>query len=120
MRCSFIKPNKKQCSANAMKNSKYCFTHNPATKEAKKAAVTKGGKISKKKSIILLPVDLAEPKDVVKLLAITINEVRKGVMELRQANCIGYLSGHLIKTMETASLEERILNIEKALNSKKI
>ena len=116
MRCHYIKSNKEQCSANAMIGSKFCFTHNPATQEEKRAAVVKGGKMSKKNHNTLATITLSQPKDVVSLLNATINEVRGGVVELRVANCLGYLSGHLIKAFEIADLDDRISKIEKVLN----
>ena len=116
MRCNYVKPNKKQCAAYAMIGSKFCFTHNPAMKEKKMAAVIKGGKMSKKNRSSLPAVLLSQPKDVVGLLNTTINEVRDGSIELRIANCIGYLSGHLMKAFEISDLEDRVSRLEKALN----
>ncbi len=118
MRCEYIKIDKKQCSANAMKNSKFCFTHNPDMKEQKRAAVIKGGKMSKKNHSFLPSVTLNQSKDVVDLLATTINEIRGGLVEVKIANCIGYLSGHLIKAFEIVDLEERVSKIEQTLNKK--
>lgn len=116
MRCNYIKKDKKQCSANAMTDSKFCFTHNPAMKEQKRAAVIKGGKMSKKNRSFLPTVLLSQPKDIVGLLNTTINEVRGGLIELRIANCIGYLSGHLMKAFEISDLEDRVSKLEKTLN----
>jgi len=118
MRCEYIKIDKKRCSANAMKNSKFCFTHNPDMKEQKRAAVIKGGKMSKKNHSFLPPIVLNQSKDIVDLLATTINEVRGGLVEIKIANCIGYLSGHLIKAIEIADLEERVSKIEQTINKK--
>lgn len=118
MRCKYIKKDKKQCSANAMVDSGFCFTHNPATKEQKRAAVIKGGRMSKKNHSSLQSVQLNQPKDVVNLLNMTINEVRGGEVELRVANCLGYLSGHLIKAFEMADLDERLSKIEKSMIKK--
>jgi len=118
MRCSYTKKDKKQCSANAMIGSKFCFTHNPDTRKQKKEAVIKGGKMSKRNYSSLPPIALDQSKDVVALLATTINEVRAGTIELRVANCIGYLSGHLIKALEVSELEERVSKIEEIINKK--
>jgi len=120
MRCKFQKSNGQRCSANAMIGAEFCFSHNPAVKEKKKAAVIKGGKMSKKNRSLLSPINLAQPKDVVSLLNATINEVRGGCIELRVANCLGYLSGHLMKAFEAADLEERLSKIEKALAEKNL
>lgn len=103
-----------------MIGSKFCFTHNPAMKEKKMAAVIKGGKMSKKNRTSLPPVSLTQSKDVVVLLGSTINDVRGGMVELRIANCIGYLSGHLIKAIEISDLEERVSKIEEALIKNKV
>ncbi|MCK9436667.1 MAG: hypothetical protein M0Q12_05605 [Synergistaceae bacterium] len=102
-----------------MKKSKFCFSHNPSTRKQKKAAVIKGGKMSKKNRTSLPPIALNQPKDIVALLSTTINETRGGAIELRVANCIGYLSGHLIKAIEISDLETRLLKIEGVLNKDK-
>lgn len=44
MNCTHTKTDGNQCQAKAIKGSALCFSHNPATKEAKKKAVTKGGR----------------------------------------------------------------------------
>lgn len=116
MKCCYIKPDNEQCAANAMIGSKFCFSHNPETKEEKIAAVIKGGKALKKNHNALLPVLLEQPKDTINLLTTTINEVRKGSIELKIANCVGYLSGHLIKAFEITDLEDRVSKIEKTIN----
>jgi len=50
-----------------MKNSRFCFTHNPETKDAKKLAVIKGGKSPKKNLNPLPPIEIYNNKDVVKV-----------------------------------------------------
>jgi len=120
MQCQFIKSDDAQCEANSLKNSEFCFTHNPETKEAKQLAVIKGGKSPKKNYDPLTPVEISGSKSVVNLLAITINEVRQGEIDLRVANCIGYLSGHLIKALEVSEIENRIETIEQVILERKI
>lgn len=115
MKCKFIKPNGKQCNANAMIGSKFCFSHNPKSKKDKLAAVIKGGSSLRKNHALLPPVDLNNPRDVANLLAKAINETRSGLLQLKIANSIGYLSGHLIKALEVADLEERLSKLEKSI-----
>lgn len=112
MQCSYIKSGDSRCNANAMRNSDYCFTHNPDTIAAKKQAVIKGGESPKKNSRPVPPVEVKNTKDVVTLLSQTVNEVRQCLIDLRVANCLGYLAGHLIKAMEVADLEERVAKLE--------
>lgn len=118
MRCEFIKSNGEQCNANTMRNSRFCFTHNPKTRKAKQLAVIKGGKAPKKNYNPLPPVELNDNKSVANLLAQTINEVRQGEIDLRVANCIGYLAGHLIKALEIYDLEKRVEEIEKTIKER--
>lgn len=114
MRCEFIKPNGEQCRADAMNNSRFCFSHNPETKEAKKEAVKRGG-LAKKNRLNLLPVKIKTIKDVISLLEDTVNRLRGGEVEPRLANAVGYLAGHMIKGLEKSDLEERLEKLEKAV-----
>ncbi|MFH1694521.1 MAG: hypothetical protein ABH880_02090 [Patescibacteria group bacterium] len=83
--------------------------------ERKRLATQKGGMATRKILKPLSYVEVENLRDVVDLLATTINEVRTGLVEIRTANCIGYLSGHLIKAFEVAELEFRISRIEVAM-----
>ncbi|MEK7617590.1 MAG: hypothetical protein AAB410_00420 [Patescibacteria group bacterium] len=113
MICTFIKPDQEQCQANAMTDSVYCFSHNPEMREEKKMAVTKGGLSPKKNYTPLPPIELTDSKSVVNLLVATIGQVRAGTVELRVANCIGFLASHLIKALELSDLENRVKEIER-------
>src|SRR3989344_4843132 len=115
MRCIFIKPNKKRCEANAMAECKHCFYHNPAiSAEEKLEAQIRGGKANKIAIQAPLPaVSVKRTTDVVLLLDDTISRVRSGELDLRIANTIGYLSGHLIKALEVSDLEARLEELEK-------
>ena len=117
-KCKFIKSNGKQCQAWAMEDSDFCFTHNPKMEKERKEAVIRGGKSPKRNYIPLEPIEVKDNKDVVKLIVQTINEVRRGVIDIRVANCIFYGSGQLIKALEIANLEERVSKIEEILNQK--
>jgi hypothetical protein len=113
MQCQYLKPNSEQCQANAMLEALYCFSHNPETQEAKKMAVIKGGKALKKNYDPLPPIELTDSKSVVTLLTTTISQVRAGKIDLRVANCVGFLASHLIKALELSDLENRVMEIEK-------
>ena len=119
MQCKFIKQNNEQCEANSMKDSEFCFTHNPKTKEAKRQATIKGGSSPKKNYNPLAPMVISDSNSVVKLLTTTINEVRQGEIDLRVANCIGYLAGHLIKALEASEIVSRIETIERVILERK-
>ena len=55
-------------------------------------------------------------QDVVHLISETINQVRKGELDPRVANAIGYLANILIKAAEQGGLEKRIEALEASVN----
>lgn len=120
-RCQFKKPDGTQCEAWAMKSSDFCFLHNPEiSEEEKREMQSRGGQANKIKiPEPLPPIKINRGEDIISLLENTINKVRAGEMDLRVANCIGYLAGHLIKAVETAKFEDRIETIERAILGRK-
>ncbi len=106
------------CKANAMSNSKYCFTHNPATKDQHLAATRRGGLFSpsKAEAAVLPAMKLSTVHDIADVLADTINRVRTvnmdGSMAIPVANAIGHLSGKLLEARKLADLEARLDKLE--------
>ena len=121
MRCSFTKPDEKQCNANAMSEADYCYTHNPdISDEEKREAKQRGGQnravaISEP----LPPLTIAEPNDAVLLIVDTINRVRAGELDIRVANCLGFLTDKLLKAFEVSQLNDRVEVIERVILEKK-
>jgi len=116
MKCQQITDNK-PWGSNAMRNSDYCYLHNPEiSQEEKLEAQTRGGQNrSLKVYQPLPPVKIEKTSDIMKLLTDTINQVRQGELDCRVANSIGYLAGVAIKAYETSELEERLERIELAI-----
>jgi hypothetical protein len=116
-KCKEIKENGETCGAWAMGESDYCYLHNPDIAEAeKKEAQARGGQANG--LTILEPqqaVELKTASDIVGLIGDTINKVRAGKLDIKRANCIGFLSGHIIKAIETAELETRLAFIERLI-----
>ena len=119
MKCEYIKQNNSRCGANAMTDSKFCFRHNPDTEVERNIAVLRGGYALKKNNSSLPPMKIEKSQDVVLLLVDTINKVRGGEIDTRVANCLGVLSGHLIKAMELSELEKRVETIERVILERK-
>jgi len=121
MKCSFIKPDGEQCNANAMRGLDYCYTHNPdISDEEKREAKQRGGQnravaISEP----LPPLAIAEPNDAVLLIVDTINRVRAGELDIRVANCLGFLTDKLLKAFEVSKLNDRMEIIERVILEKK-
>ena len=119
MKCKFIKQNGDKCNTFTMKNSEYCYFHNPdISKEEKRNAVAKGGKSNK---LLLVnsrfpEVKLKSAKDVSKLLSMMISKVMNNELDLRIATGITYIASHLLKAYEQTDLQEQIDNIEEMIN----
>jgi len=101
-----------QCGAYSIKGKTLCFSHDPESAEAKAVAVKNGGSSKEiRVDTSLEPIEMNGAGDVVKLLIKTINEVREGKLDPRVANTIGYLSSHLLKAYEVASLDTKLTEI---------
>lgn len=120
MRCIYKKESGEQCQANTITGSDYCYMHDPnISKEEKMDAKIRGGSsraVLMKEPLPELPIK--KMPDVALLLIDTINRVRTGKMDIRVANCLGFLSEKLIKALEVSDLEERFEKLEQIINDK--
>ena len=105
-----------------MSESEFCFTHNPETKEQVKEAGRNGGKVSyyDKGLVKAEPIDITADKTaIIYLLADTINRVRRvktdGSIDIRVANCIGFLSSKVLEAQKELVLADRIDQLENKL-----
>jgi hypothetical protein len=57
-------------------------------------------------------VEIEDTRDVVRLIAETINQVRRGQIDPRVANAVGYLANVLIRAVEQGELERRMAELE--------
>ncbi len=121
MQCTFIKTDGECCNAKSLSQGKFCYFHSTEiTNSERKEAQSRGGKANMIKiQNPLPPVTINEVQDVVKLLTGTINDVRAGKLDVKLANCIGVLSGHLLKAMEMTTIVNRVEIIERAILEKR-
>lgn len=117
MQCKQLKSDGSKCKAKAMQNSGYCFTHNPATREAHKQATTKGGSVTKPQAeLVDIGIDLKDPNNTLILLADTISRVRRvqadGSMDIKTANCIGFLTSKMLEAQRQITMEQRLTKLE--------
>jgi len=119
-KCKHTLDDGERCNAYALKDKDFCFSHDPESKEAKAIATRNGGLVKQIKiNGILTPVAVETPKDVVKLLSMTITEVRDGSLDPRIANTIGFLSGHLIRAFELAEIDDKVEEVKAVLMMRK-
>ena len=107
--CEATKRGGTACRAAALPGSRFCFFHSPKHAEARRKAQSRGGMANR---MATLPADAPDVKvkdcaDVVKLLSETINQVRRGEIDPRVANAVGYLANILLAATGQGELESR-------------
>lgn len=109
------------CSA-AAGPSGYCPFHDPERSDAMAESRAAGGRARSKPAAAVdadapdLPV--AKASDIVALIGDTIARVRKGSLDPRIANTIGYLSSVALRGIEVGELEERLARLESVIDSR--
>jgi hypothetical protein len=117
--CHFRKKNGSRCTANAQSSNGLCVFHDPA-RVADGERPRRAGGIARTRPMAVLPPDapdhpLGTTKDVSVLLADSINRLRRGDLDPRVANAMGYLASVLIRALEQGPVEERLANLEAIL-----
>jgi hypothetical protein len=110
------------CRARPVASSRFCFFHDPDRQAERKAAQRAGGQ--KKRTAVLaesIPdAPLKSAEDAVALLADTINQVRRGELDPKVANAVGYLTGLLMKGVRETEIERRLTALEAAVKPQPI
>jgi hypothetical protein len=104
-----------------MQGSDYCYLHDPSVSEdEKRDARSRGGK---ENQITVIspqpPLKLKSAKDAIVLLEETINGVRSGELDVKVANCLGFLTDKLLKAYEVAELNDKVEIMERFLEKRK-
>ena len=112
--CKAKKPDGSDCQAVALPGSEYCFFHDPEKAERRREAQSLGGRHNHMKTLDedAPDVNIKDCQDTVPLLSDTINQVRKGQIDPRVGNTVGYLANVIIKAVEQSDTEKRLEEIE--------
>jgi len=114
-RCRATRADGAACSGTARADG-YCFAHSPELAERRAAGRRAGGKERSRKAVVLpagtADLALQTVADVVKMLATTINEVRRGQLDAKVGNCLGVLAGVLLRALAGDEVERRLLALE--------
>ena len=115
--CSATKRDESKCNAAAIPGSEFCFFHDPSKAEKRREAQAQGGRQNRTKTLesTVPDVKVEDCGDAIALISETINQVRKGQIDPRVANSVGFLANILIKAVERNKLETRIEQLEELL-----
>jgi hypothetical protein len=119
-KCHFRKKNGTRCNANAQPANGLCVFHDSAKASEGRRARRAGG-ITRSRAAAVLPSGtpdhpLGNTQEVSAFLADSINQLRRGQLDPRVANGMGYLTSVLLRALEQGPLEERMAKIEAALS----
>lgn len=108
------------CQAAALPSSDFCFFHDPDRADERRQANAAGGRQGKMKTLDAAAPDIKieSCQDVVRLISETINQVRRGELDPRVANAVGYLANVLIKAVEQGDTEKRLEDLEATVKTK--
>jgi hypothetical protein len=118
-KCHFQKGKNKNCRANAQVGKLFCVFHDPdRTADVQKAR--RAGGFSRTRNAATLPLEtpdhpLGTTRDAANLLGDSINRLRRGELDPRVANAIGYLTCVLLRALEQDPTEERLAHLEAIL-----
>jgi hypothetical protein len=120
-KCQFRKKNGERCGADPQTGKILCVFHDPARATDGQRARRAGG-VNRTRSAAVLPADspdhpLGNTHDVSNLLADSINRLRRGELDPRVANGIGYLASVLLRALEQGPMEERLAHLEAILGT---
>ena len=118
-KCRSRKKDGARCNADAQLGKDVCVFHDPAQAEDGQRARRTGG-INSRRALTVLPPEtpehpLASAADVSRLLADSINQLRRGELDSRIATALGYLASVHLRSLEQGMLEERISKVEDRL-----
>jgi hypothetical protein len=110
--CERLKADGERCKGRALPGGTLCAFHTPDAADNRR----KGGKARSKPAAVLgvgtPDVRLRDLGDVARLLGRTINDVRKGIVDVKVANAVGYLCSVLLRGLESADLAGRVAALE--------
>src|SRR5450755_311518 len=117
-KCELRKKNGEGCGADAQTGNSVCVFHDPARALESHRARQAGG-ITRSRPVVLPggtpDYPMGNTRDVSEFLAVSINQLRRGELDPRVANAVGYLSSILLRSLEQGPFEERLAKIEAAL-----
>lgn len=120
-RCQAIGRTGRPCEAPARQGSSFCSFHDPKSAEAIQEGRRAGGRERSKPAATVeaqepdLPVATAQ--DIIRLIGDTISRVRKGTLDVRVGNTIGYLASVALRALEVGDIEERFEQVEAAIKA---
>jgi hypothetical protein len=120
--CEAARSDGSKCKAPALPGSPFCFFHDPTKADERREAQSLGGRQNRMRTLDASApeVKVKDCQDVVMLISDTINQVRRGQIDPRVANAVGYLANVLIRAVEQGDLEKRLAELEALIKAPRL
>lgn len=116
MTCKALKWDKTPCEAQSLKNSSYCFRHDPKTKGAQLLASSKGGQNRRLQGQYGDPQILTSPRDIQDFISTVINSVWTGKIPVPVGTSLGFLSRCWLDAYEASDTQKKLDEFEERLS----
>lgn len=104
--CQHVKNDGSRCGAHALRSAANCFFHAAEMEIQRDEACRSGGQAGAPKVLADAPnVPVTSSSEVCALLGQTLNQVRRGELDPKLSNSIGFLAGVLLKALAQARIE---------------
>lgn len=121
MKCEAKTTNGQACQAQAIKGSKFCFTHDPASGAARAKARKMGGQRNRTPHAgnpESLPSKVRTIEDVLAVLDYALQETMPLENSIQRGRLLVAIAGAFIDAIKTGELESRLIAIESALRAR--
>jgi hypothetical protein len=123
MKCKSKTTSGQACQAQAIKGSKFCFTHDPASGAARAKARKTGGQRNRTPHAgkpETLPAKVRTIEDVLAVLDYTLAETIPLENSIQRGRLLVAICGAFIEAIKTGELESRLMAIESALKAREV
>lgn len=107
------------CRAPVRAGAVFCGFHDPEHADAMRRGRRHGARERNRAPSMVASVEadlpVASARDVVRLMGDTVNRVRKGTLDPRVANAVGYLASVALRALEVGEFEGRLERVEAAI-----
>lgn len=119
--CKSVTTNGQPCQAQAIKGSRFCFIHDPASGAARAKARKRGGerrRVPHAGKHETIPAQVRTIGDVLAVLDYALAEVMPLENSIQRGRLIVAIAGAFVEAIKTGELESRLAAIESALKAR--
>ena len=121
-RCTATKADGTPCQAAALPGKPTCVFHDPSRQAEGEAARSRGGRASHKPPAVVADAEdvaFTTVPDVVRFLAATASQVRRGELDCRLGNCLTYIAATALRAVQPDDVARQVAELRRELEALK-